>query len=102
MALKKNTLMYIALAVVLGGGALYFVWMNQSAQPDISFTDGGPTSEAQASFLTLAAQLEPIGFDASILSDPRFAALVDIKTAILPEAGGRPDPFSPLPGVAAQ
>ncbi|HEY0948281.1 MAG TPA: hypothetical protein VGE53_02235 [Candidatus Paceibacterota bacterium] len=102
MALKKNTLMYIALAIVVGGAALYFLWQSQPAQPDISYMDGGPTSEAQASFLTLAAQLEPIGFDASILSDPRFAALIDIKTAILPEAGGRPDPFSPLPGVAAQ
>ena len=84
------------------GVAAYFLWFSRPATPDISYVDGGPSSEAQASFLTLAAQLEPIGFDASILSDPRFTALVDIKTAILPEPGGRPDPFSPLPGVANQ
>lgn len=102
MQTKKNNLMYIALAVVVGGAALYFVWLNMPSEPDISYMEGGPTSEAQAAFLTLAAQLEPVGFDTSVLSDPRFMALIDIKTVVVPEAGGRPDPFSPLPGVAAQ
>ncbi len=99
---KKNTKVYIALAIVVLGAVGYFVWMRAPVTPDIAIVNEGPSSEAQAAFLTLAAQLEPVGFDASILSDPRFVALVDIKTAILPEAGGRPDPFAPLPGIANQ
>ena len=55
-----------------------------------------PSSEAEAVFLSLTSQLEPLSFDTSILSDARFVALVDLHTAILPEPQGRRDPFAPL------
>lgn len=102
MALSKKTSVTVAAAVVVLGIAAYFFWMRTPAEPNVTISDAGAASVAQATFLTLAARLEPVAFDASILSDERFLSLVDIKTAILPEDSGRNDPFAPLPGVAAE
>jgi hypothetical protein len=35
-----------------------------------------------------------------VFSDPRFMALTDIHTAILPESVGRNDPFASISGVS--
>lgn len=102
MALSKKKSITIAAAVVVLGLVAYFVWLRPQPVDNVSVAGFGPASEAQATFLTLAAQLQPIAFDASVLSDPRFLSLVDIKTAVLPETSGRSDPFAPLPGVSAQ
>lgn len=102
MALSKKTSIIIAAAVVVLGVVAYFLWLRPDTEENVSVDGYGPATEAQATFLTLAAQLEPVAFDASILSDPRFLALVDIKTIILPEEGGRSDPFAPLAGVVAE
>lgn len=101
MALSKKKSITIAAAIVVLGVVAYFVWLRPQPVDNVSIGGFGPASEAQATFLTLAAQLQPIAFDASVLSDPRFLALVDIKTAILPETSGRADPFAPLSGVSA-
>ncbi len=98
-ALSKNTTIAIASGIVVLGVVVYFVWMRPNTDPNVSI-ESGPTSVAQATFLSLAAQLEPVAFDASILSDSRFQALVDLKTVIVPETEGRTDPFAPLAGVA--
>jgi hypothetical protein len=99
MALSKKTSLSIAAGIVVLGVVAYFLWMRPDAEESVTVSGTGPSSQAQATFLTLAAQLEPISFDASALSDPRFTSLVDIKTVIVPEAEGRTDPFSALPGV---
>ncbi|HRH55262.1 MAG TPA: hypothetical protein PK609_00115 [Candidatus Paceibacterota bacterium] len=100
MKLPKNAVSIIALVVVVVGAGVYFIWMREPATPNVSIDDTlSSANEAQASFLILAEQLEPVAFDASILSDPRFLALVDIQTIIVPEAAGREDPFARLPGV---
>lgn len=102
MALSKKTSVTVAIVVVVLGVGAYFLWMRQPADPNITIADAGAASVAQATFLTLAARLEPVAFDARILTDARFLSLVDIKTAIVPEESGRKDPFAPLPGVAAE
>lgn len=99
MALSKNTTISIAAGIVVLGIVAYFLWMRPDTQESVTVSGLGPSSQAQATFLTLAAQLEPISFDPRVLSDPRFTALVDIRTLIEPEAEGRVDPFAPLPGV---
>lgn len=99
---KKNLPLIIAAIVVVGGVVAYFLWLRPVPQPNVSVAGYGPASEAQATFLTLAAQLEPVGFNASVLSDPRLLMLVDLKTAIVQEPEGRTDPFAPLPGIATQ
>lgn len=101
MALSKKTSITIAAIIVVLGVAVYYLWIRQPEVPNITVS-GGPAGIAQSTFLTLAAQLEPIAFDTSILSDPRFVELVDIKTVIVDEASGRADPFATLPGVAAE
>jgi len=99
MALSKKKSIIIAIAVVVLGIVAYFLWLKPSSEENISVVGFGPTGQAQATFLTLAAQLQPIAFDASVLSDVRFLSLVDIKTVIIPESTGRTDPFAPLAGV---
>ncbi len=102
MALSKKKNIIIAAVVVVLGVVVYFVWLRPEPVENISIDSFGPTGQAQATFLTLAAQLQPIAFNASVLEDPRFLSLVDIKTAILPEASGRTDPFAPLAGVKSE
>lgn len=103
MAISKNTTILIASGIVVLGLVAYFLWMRPASQEPITAGDAaGAANEAQATFLTLAAQLDPVGFDTKILEDPRFTALVDIKTVIMPEMSGRPDPFAPIPGVSAK
>lgn len=96
MTLPKNISVIAAAVVVILGAVGYYAFM---AGDEEVITESGPATEAQATFLTLAGQLESISFDQSVLSDPRFTSLVDIKTAIIPETEGRTDPFAPLPGV---
>ena len=102
MPLSKNTTITIAAAIVVAGAAAYFLWMRPAADDTVTVADYGPASTAQATFLTLAGQLDPISFDTAVLSDVRFLSLVDITTAIIPEDSGRTDPFAPLPGVARE
>lgn len=102
MAPSKKKTIIIAAAIVMLGLVAYFVWLRPQPLENVSVDSFGPTGQVQASFLTLAAQLQPIAFDASVLTDPRFASLIDIKTAIVPEATGRTDPFAPLAGVKVE
>ncbi len=86
----------------LGGAALlaagYFLFFNTS-DSTADITVSNTTSPAELLFINLAGQLDPIAFNGGVLSDPRFAALVDIRTAVIPETTGRPDPFAPLGGA---
>ena len=100
MALSRKNIILIALLVLVCAGAAYFLFFQNDPNDALIETEG-PGSEAQATFINLAAQLEPIAFDSRILENQRFMALQDIHTAIVPESSGRSDPFSPLSGVAA-
>ena len=97
MKLPNNSLTIgIVVVVILGGGYLYF--FSGSSQAPVSATP--PAGAAEQQFLTLAGELQPLSFDTSILSDPRFASLVDISVPVTEDAQGRTDPFAPIPGVA--
>lgn len=94
--MSKNTtiIVIVIVGVLLVVGAGYFLFVRPATTTAVSATE--PVSPAEATFVNLANQLQPLDFDTSILTDPRFEALVDIHTAILPEAAGRHDPFAPL------
>ena len=93
---KKTNAVLIALGCVLllGGGYLLF---GQSGGEAGVTVDSSPVSAAEATFLNLTAQIDPVTFDTSILDDARFKVLRDLRTPIIPESVGRPDPFGPLP-----
>lgn len=96
----KNRSLIITLAVIILIAAVYLTFFSGGSVADVSTSSASSPSELF--FANLEGELNPIAFDTTILSDPRFAALIDIRTAILPETSGRPDPFAPIPGVAAQ
>ena len=103
MALPKKTInLLIAGTVVVLGVAAYFIWLRPTDVENVSVEGFKEATAIQATFLALAAQLEPVAFDADILSNPRFTSRIDIKTSILPENSGRTDPFAPLPGVLVE
>jgi hypothetical protein len=91
--MNKQTIIAAVIGVVLLAGAGYLLFLQPPSADTLTASE--PTSPAETTFVNLASQLEPLGFDTSILTDPRFMALVDIHTAILPEAVGRRDPFAP-------
>ncbi|MFZ1987810.1 MAG: hypothetical protein WAV21_02130 [Minisyncoccia bacterium] len=92
-------------SVVIGLGAIViiavgYLLFSGSAAPAADLTmSNEAASPAELFFVNKASELGTIEFDTTVLSDPRFLALIDMKTVILPETAGRPDPFAPIPGV---
>ncbi len=84
----------IAAGLILIAAVSYY-FIRKPELPTVT-TGGGPASESEANFIMLASQLDSITFDTRVLSDRKFLSLVDIHTAILPEAQGRRDPFAPI------
>lgn len=87
-------------AIALLGAAGYWYLSSSSGtqQPIVSVGDTG--SAAQSHFQALVSELNPISFDTSIFSDPRFGVLVNLETPISPEPKGRLDPFAAIAGVS--
>lgn len=98
MAMNKTTGIAIALGIILLGAAGYLM-LRPSSGPGVTAT-GTPSSAAEITFITLTAKIDPVAFDTSILVDPRFIGLRDIRTAVIMEPTGRTDPFAPLSGIA--
>jgi len=94
--MSRNSLIFtICLVIVVGGLGYYFFFFNSGTDTTLNATPGGASS-AELSFITLVGKIEPIVFDTSLLSDPRFTTREDIRTAIIPEESGRKDPFAPI------
>jgi hypothetical protein len=92
--MNRNTLIALVIGFVLLGAAGYLLFLKP--QSTVALSSTSPISPEEITFVNLTAQLDPLGFNTSILADPRFMSLVDIHTAILPEVSGRRDPFLPL------
>ena len=92
---KNNIIFAICLTIVGGGLGFYFFFYDSGTDPVLTSTNG-LASDAELSFISLVGQIDPITFDTSLLSDPRFISRNDIRTAIVPEPAGRRDPFAPL------
>lgn len=90
----RNLIIGIVVVLALGGAYLYF-FPSISTAPLTASAPG--VSEQQ--FLDLAGQLQPISFDTSIFSDPRFTSLIDLTVPLTPEVQGRSDPFGPIAGL---
>lgn len=97
MSTSRTNVILLILGVLIILAAGYMLTREDPA-PGVTAGEG-PASQAELVFLNLTAQIEPVAFDTSILSDERFMALMDIRTAILPEPPGKLDPFGPLGGA---
>lgn len=98
---KTTTTLLIALGVTILVAAFFIFQATSSTEDDGIITEGEVSTEAEAIFINLASQINSISFDTSLFNDPRFASLVDIRVAIIPEAAGRKDPFALINGVVA-
>lgn len=97
--MNKNTIIAVIIGILVLGVAAYMLFFKSDSS---AVTSTEPTTPAETTFVNLAAQLQPLKFDTSVLSDPRFISLTDIHTAIVPELSGRKDPFAPIPGLATK
>ena len=95
MPISQTTGVMIVLGLLVLGAAAYLLFGTEDAASALNAT-GAPVSGAEATFLGLTAQIEPVAFDTGILTDPRFRALQDLRIAVVDETTGRPDPFAPL------
>ena len=97
---KRNKIIAVVAGVVVLGIVGFLLFSGQSTPSGSAIsadgTSAGPTTEAEQNFINLTAELNPISFDTSIFSDPRFTTLVDLHTVIVPEPVGRTDPFAPI------
>jgi hypothetical protein len=99
MKLKSNPTLLLLVALFVAAGT-YWYFFQSPAQDAPLTTSSSSDNAAEQQFQSLVSQLQPISFNTSIFSDPRFMALVDLSTSITPEASGRLDPFAPVSGVA--
>jgi|CXWL01.1.fsa_nt_gi hypothetical protein len=99
MHISRNTLVLIICSVIVLGGAFYYFFLFNTDIGSALTTDGTPASQVEVSFIALIGKIDPITFDTTIFSDPRFTELKDIRTTIIPEAVGRKDPFASVFGL---
>lgn len=95
MPINKNNIILLILGLLLIGAAVYLLFLRPNTDATVTVSTG-PTSAVEQTFLNLTAQINPVGFDTTLFANPHFNALVDLKTAIIPETSGRIDPFAPL------
>lgn len=96
----KTNILIVIIAVLLLGAGLYWYMAGQSGtQAPLTAVTVTANNPAQNQFQLLVSQLQPISFSTAIFTDPRFTALVDITTSLIPEPSGRIDPFAPISGV---
>lgn len=94
---NRNNIIVGIIGVLILAAAGYMLFFRGADEPVLTAEGGG--NEAEATFVNLTNQIDPVTFDTSILSDPRFTQLRDIRTAVTPEPAGRTDPFAPLSGL---
>jgi hypothetical protein len=99
--IAKHRQLMIALGGVILLAIIYFFFFSSPSSPDLT-SSGVPASPTELFFANLQSELTPISFDTALFDDPRFNALVDIRTAITDETKGRQDPFAPIPGTATE
>jgi hypothetical protein len=94
---NSNTILLIISTLLVAGAAYWYFFTGTGNQAPL--TTGIAENQAQVQFKMLVSELQPISFDTSIFTDPRFAALVDLATPVLPETSGRLDPFAVISDV---
>lgn len=97
---SPNALPFIIAGLIAAAGAYWYFFMGSGN--DAPLSPAIAENQAQTKFKVLVSELQPITFDTSIFSDPRFVGLMDLGTPVAPEASGRVDPFAPIPGVSGQ
>ena len=94
---RKNLMTVVGGALALAVIAYLFLGGGDGTVPVVS-PQGAAGTAAEVRFSSLVAELNGLSFETAILSDERFLSLIDIRTAVVPEAAGRADPFAPLAG----
>lgn len=95
--MKSNTVILIVITLLIAGGIYWYVSTGTGNQAPL--TASTSNNAAQTQFQTLVGELQPISFNTTLFSDPKFTSLVDITTPVAPEPSARIDPFAPIPGV---
>jgi len=95
MTASRTNILLIILGVVLLLAAGYF-FLHHSASSATALTGSAPANANETAFIQLSSELDPIDLNSTVLTDPRFNALTDISTQVVPESSGRTDPFAPL------
>jgi hypothetical protein len=91
--MKPNYILIVIVTLIVAAGAYWYFFTGNGNDPSLSGTSTS-TNQAQTQFQMLVGELQPISFDPSIFSDPRFTALIDLTTPVSQESTGRLDPFA--------
>lgn len=95
-SLIKNILFAAGLALIVWIGYVVFI---QDSDPALTASNAAVTNQAvrdAQDFLTRLQQLQSIGLEGRVLSDPRFESLIDLRQSVIEEPVGRPNPFEPI------
>lgn len=95
MHFSRNTIIAIVATAVLLLAAAYYLFGAEPENLNV-VQETAAASDVELRFLTLASTIQPLRLDTELLRNPRFERLVDIRTRVSVEAGGRANPFAPL------
>lgn len=98
--MKSNTVILILSTLAIAGAAYWYFFTGTGNEAPL--TAQVVQNEAQSQFKTLVSELQPITFKTDIFTDPSFTALINLSTPVGPEASGRLDPFSVIPGLTVR
>lgn len=102
MKLSRSTsilLGVLGLVTLIGGYIMYTALKPEDYGDGTVTEEEAQASQAEVLFINLASQIDNIQFDESLFTDPRFAALVDMRVGIIEEESGREDPFANIVGL---
>lgn len=102
MKLSRTTSILLGVlgVVTLVGGYIMYSALKPEDYADATVTEEeAKASQAEVLFINLASQIDNITFDKAFFTDPRFAALIDIRVAVIEEEAGREDPFANIVGA---
>lgn len=105
---KTSSLKSIIIIVVIVAVALlaYFYFMGSGSSQSSSLLSSPSDTSGQGALvggqvLTLLNQIQSLRIDATLFTDPGYQTLRDYSVDIPAVNVGRPNPFSPIPGVTS-
>ncbi len=99
---KTSKLTYLVLALVVATGLFVYFYMSGNKTPEsITLQEIDSANQvAGVRILNLLNEISALSIDNTFFTDPAYQTLVDYTVEIPPVSVGRPNPFSPIPGLA--
>lgn len=96
MNLKKNILVIVLVAVIIGTGVMWYLYFGSTPKEPVTRVSE-EEDEATKDLVSMLATLQSLRIDTAFFDDPIYKSLIDFSPTIeRPDDIGRENPFLPL------